>query len=139
MFRVCHAFLSVHCSLVVTCWERADLLALLYVMFYCVFVTVLCGVLGQVWCLIVSIPYLCLLSYFYFSDNTNIEICCNRYWCLRSSGRYIFSIDLHSASFVYIPNARLDVFNMFALYVKMCSCKRKQETVSKYRKQNKNP
>ena len=27
-------FLSIHCSLVVTCWERADLLALLYVMFY---------------------------------------------------------------------------------------------------------
>ena len=22
MFRVCHAFLSVHCSLVVTCWEN---------------------------------------------------------------------------------------------------------------------
>ena len=29
-------FMSVHCSLVVTCWERAGLLALLYVMFYCV-------------------------------------------------------------------------------------------------------
>ena len=37
MFRVCHAILSsIYCSLVVTCWERADLLALLYVMFYCV-------------------------------------------------------------------------------------------------------
>ena len=59
MFRVCHVFLSVHCSLVVT-----DLLALSYVMFYCVFVTFPCGVLGQVWCLIVSIPDLCLLSYF---------------------------------------------------------------------------
>ena len=33
MIRICHAFLSVHCSLVVTCWERADLLALLCVMF----------------------------------------------------------------------------------------------------------
>ena len=39
MFLVCQAFLSVHCSLVVTCWERANLLALLCVMFYCVFVT----------------------------------------------------------------------------------------------------
>ena len=29
MFCVCHAFLSVHCSLVVTCWERAGLMALL--------------------------------------------------------------------------------------------------------------
>ena len=64
MFRVCHAFLSVHCSLVVTCWERANLLAILYVMFSCVFVTFPFGVLGQVWCLIVSIPYLCLLTYF---------------------------------------------------------------------------
>ena len=32
---VCQA-LSVHCTLVVTCWERANLLALLYVMFSCV-------------------------------------------------------------------------------------------------------
>ena len=55
MFRVCHAFLSVHCSLVVTCWERANLLALLCVLFYCVFVTFPCGVLGQVGYLIVSI------------------------------------------------------------------------------------
>ena len=65
MFRVCHAFLSVHCSLVVTCWERANLLALLYVMFYCVVVTFPCCVLGQVWFLIVSIPDLCpILTYF---------------------------------------------------------------------------
>ena len=56
VFRVCRVFLSVRCSLVVTCWERADLLALLCVMFYCVFVASPCGVLDQVWCLIVSIP-----------------------------------------------------------------------------------
>ena len=36
MFCVCHAVLSVHCSLVV----RANLLALLYVVFSCVYVTV---------------------------------------------------------------------------------------------------
>ena len=35
-----------HCSLVVTCWERANLLALLCVIFTCVFVTFPCGVLG---------------------------------------------------------------------------------------------
>ena len=46
--RVCLVFLSVHCSLVVTCWENADLLALMYVMFYCIFVTFSCGVLGGV-------------------------------------------------------------------------------------------
>ena len=45
MFRVCLVFLSVHCSLVVTCWERADLLTLLFVMFYCAFVAVPCVVL----------------------------------------------------------------------------------------------
>ena len=64
MFRVCHVFLSVHCSLVVTCWERADLLALMFVTFYCVFVVFPCGIFGRVWCLIVSIPDLCLLCYF---------------------------------------------------------------------------
>ena len=35
------------------------------VMFNCVFfITFPCGILGQVWYLIVSIPDLCLLSYF---------------------------------------------------------------------------
>ena len=62
MFRVCHAFLSVHCRLVVTCWERVNLLALLYVMLSCYFVTFPCGVLGQVWYLIVLPSYL-LLKY----------------------------------------------------------------------------
>ena len=63
IFRVCHAVLSVRCSIVVTSWERAEPLALLYVMFSCVFVTFPCGVFGQVWYLIiiVSIPDLCLL------------------------------------------------------------------------------
>ena len=64
MLSVCYVSLSAHCCLFVTCWERADHLALLYVMFYCVFVTFQCGVLGQVWCLIVSISDLCLLSYY---------------------------------------------------------------------------
>ena len=62
-FGVCHAVLSVHCNIVVTCWESANLLALLYVMFSYVFVTFPCGTLGQVWYLIVSIPDLCLLTY----------------------------------------------------------------------------
>ena len=54
MSGVCHAFASVHCCLVDTCWERADLLAL--VCDVCVFVTFPCGIMGQVWYLIVSIP-----------------------------------------------------------------------------------
>ena len=35
-----------------------------FVMFNCIFVTFPCGILGQVWYLIVSIPDLCRLSYF---------------------------------------------------------------------------
>ena len=37
---------------------------LLFVMFNCDFVTFPCGILGQVWCLIVLIPDLCHLPYF---------------------------------------------------------------------------
>ena len=60
---VSHAFASVHCCLAVTCWEKADLLALAGDV-YCTFVAFPCGVLGQVWCLIASFPYLCRVSYF---------------------------------------------------------------------------
>ena len=64
MSCICHAFVSVHCCLVVTCWEGADLLALVRDV-YCVLVTISSGILGQVWYLIVSYsPDLCPLSYF---------------------------------------------------------------------------
>ena len=75
MLRVCHTFLSVHYSFVVTCWERVNLLALLCVIFV-VFLSLSLsyGVLGQVWYLIVSIPDLCLLTYFYiFAISTEIS------------------------------------------------------------------
>ena len=64
LFMACvfDAFASVHCCLVITCCERADLLAL--VCDDCVFVTFPCGILSQVWYLIVSIPDLCRLFYF---------------------------------------------------------------------------
>ena len=47
VFRVClcQTVLSVLCCIVVTCWERVDLLALWYVMFSCVFDTF------PIWCL----------------------------------------------------------------------------------------
>ena len=68
MFPVCDAFLFVHCSLVFTCWERAGLLAILCLMFYCVLS--LSSVVSWVRCgtcllhyLIVLIPDLCLLTY----------------------------------------------------------------------------
>ena len=81
MSRVCHTFASVHCCLVVTCWEMADLLALVCDA-YCIFVTFPCCILGQVWYLIVSFPDRCHLSYFglaafsrkgLFVTNTMIE------------------------------------------------------------------
>ena len=57
---------SVYMCLVVTCWERADLLALVcgVQLWVCQFPI---GFLGQVWYLIVSIPDLCSLSYFVVS------------------------------------------------------------------------
>ena len=52
---VSHAFASVHCFLVATCWERAALLALVGDI-HCIFVTFPHGILGQVWYFIVSFP-----------------------------------------------------------------------------------
>ena len=48
---------------IAACWERADPLAFVYGV-YCVFVTLPCGILGQVWYLIVLFPDVCRLSYF---------------------------------------------------------------------------
>ena len=62
MSCVSHAFASVHCCLVVICWESADLFALVGDKYY-ILVTFPCGILGQVWYLIVSFPCLCRLSY----------------------------------------------------------------------------
>ena len=67
--------MSVYCSLVVCCWERADL-----VTFSCAFVTFSCGVLGQLWYFFVSIPNICLLSYLSKEDeklnSLHIGQCC---------------------------------------------------------------
>ena len=69
MSCVCNAIASVHCCLVVTCWERTDLLALVCDV-YCVFVTFPFCILSQVWYLIVLFPGLCGLSYFMDSDTS---------------------------------------------------------------------
>ena len=55
------------CLFIAVLWSPAGkgLTSLLsFVMFYCIFVTFSCGILGQVWYLIVSIPDLCHLDYF---------------------------------------------------------------------------
>ena len=67
MFLFCLVFAmslcaSVYMCFVVTCWERADLLALVCGV-CCEFAI---GILGQVWYLIVSIPDLCTLTYSHF-------------------------------------------------------------------------
>ena len=56
--------MSDSCSIVATFWERVDLLALLYVMFSCAFVTFPYCVLGHVLYFIASIPDLCILPSF---------------------------------------------------------------------------
>ena len=58
-----HLRASVYMCLVVTCWDRADLLALVcdIWLWFCHFPI---GILGQVWYLIVSISDLCTLTYF---------------------------------------------------------------------------
>ena len=66
VFCVSHAFTSVHCRLVVTCWERVDIFALVNDV-YSNFVTFPCGVLGQMLYLIVSFPDLCHLSYIFLN------------------------------------------------------------------------
>ena len=52
-----HAFASVHCCRVVTCWEKAVLLALVGDVYY-IFVNFPCGILGQVWYLIALSSFL---------------------------------------------------------------------------------
>ena len=53
----------VYMCLVVTCWERADLLGLVCGVLLCVWYFPI-GIVGQVGYLIVSIPDLCTLTYF---------------------------------------------------------------------------
>ena len=56
-------YASVYMCFVANCWEKADLLALVFwcLLFVCHFPI---GILGQVWYLTVSIPDLCTLTYF---------------------------------------------------------------------------
>ena len=61
-FFLYYTIVSVSCSLVITCWERADLLTLLSVLFPCIFVTFPSGVLVKVGYLIVLIPDLWVFS-----------------------------------------------------------------------------
>ena len=64
---------------VVTCWEKADLLALVcgVLLWVCHFPI---GILGQVWYLIVSIPDLCTLTYFEWNIKYKHMRCLKVFW-----------------------------------------------------------
>ena len=63
--------------------KGADLLALVGDV-YCIFVTFPCGILGQVWYLIVSFPDICLLSYLeLFSGMSGRSIGLSQYQAVR--------------------------------------------------------
>ena len=69
MSCVCHAFACGHCCLVLWSPAGKGLTSWLFcVMFNCVFVAFPCGILGQMWYLIVSIPVLCRLYYYIHSQ-----------------------------------------------------------------------
>ena len=57
---------SVYLCLEVTCWERADLLALVCGVYLSLSLSH--GILGQVWYLIVSIPDICTLTYLLYRE-----------------------------------------------------------------------
>ena len=70
-----------------TSLERANLLALLYVVFSCVFVTFPIGVPGRVWYLFVAIPDLSLPIYLYSCNNVSnpMRLSAPRNWFKPSS------------------------------------------------------
>ena len=67
MDHLCFVFLMLLRLFIAALWspagKRADFLSLVGDV-YCSLVTFPCGILGQVWYLIVSFPDLCRLSYF---------------------------------------------------------------------------
>ena len=65
---LCLVFVMLSRLFVVALWSPAwkgPTSWLSFVMLNCVFVTFLCGILGQVWYLNVSVPDFCHLSFFY--------------------------------------------------------------------------
>ena len=84
MFHVClyYTVLFVPCSFVITCWEKADLLALSCVMIPCGFVTFPYAASSQVWHMIVSIPAFCLLLYLSLVKYIVCQLVRCKYYCL---------------------------------------------------------
>ena len=101
---LCYIVLSVHCSLVITCCERADLLALLCVMFSCVFVTFPYRVTGQyIYKMWLEVEY------------TNCRYT-NGYKLCSSCFRFVFAMLLESLRVVSLTIIKLMLLNHFTLY-----------------------
>ena len=71
---LCLVFLMLSCLFIAALWSPAGKGPALVGDVYCVFVTIPCGIRGQVWYLIVSFPDLCRFSYLY---NINIHSGCS--------------------------------------------------------------
>ena len=128
MFLACHTVFSVPCSLVVTCWERTYLLALLYVMFSCVFVTFPSGGLGQVCYLVVLIPDLCLLpnfAYILAYTPQPLPSCLSLYKCIQYlpiSQRFLLFLPYKSVEVLHIFwHIHHSLFRLVYLYISVYS------------------
>ena len=82
---------SVYMCIVVTCWERAGLLALVCGVLLWVFHFPI-GILGQVWYLFVSIPDLCALTYF-------VEVSCCSVLLFHCHKMYFYSVTFEFSVF----------------------------------------
>ena len=81
MFCICHAFLSVHCNLVVTCCERDNLLALLYVMWCFLVFLSLSNVVPWVRC--GTLLYRFMIFAFLLTFNLNVTKLPTLYWLIK--------------------------------------------------------
>ena len=100
-----HAFASVHYCHVVTCCERAVLLALVDDV-YCIFVTFPSSILCQVWYFIVPFPDLCRLSFF----QGQLSIYAGQMYCRLLQRE-------HSANFRPSLSYHLSLISMFCLFL----------------------
>ena len=78
---LCLVFVMFSCLFIAVAWSPAGkglTSWLLFVMFSCVSVTFLCGILSQVWYLIVSFPNLCRHSYLHIFYWPNMYPSCCR-------------------------------------------------------------
>ena len=113
LFVICVSCLSVILSYLFladlwsTAGKQLNHLALLYVMFSCVFVTFNNGVLGQVLYLIVSIPDLCLLPYFVaWEQQRRRPVCAS----MQSDWHLYYSFSVKKKLFLSYVSCKFPVF-----------------------------